>query len=86
MYCDALNARIHFYGERSLAITTREVKQILTAAGKNLPVIGQIGFPWGDHEGRKELIAGSVRERLAYSRDPSQQGVLQDGVVAFDRV
>jgi len=61
MYCDARNAGIHFYDGRPLAITTREVKQILTPAGKNLPVIGQIGFPWGDHEARKELIR-RVRE------------------------
>lgn len=56
MYCDSLNAGMHFYGEKPFAITARGVKQILAAAEKNPHVVVQIGFQWGAHPGRKELI------------------------------
>jgi predicted dehydrogenase len=46
MYCDALDAGIHFYGEKLLAVTTHGVKPILGAAAKNPPVMAQIGFQW----------------------------------------
>jgi predicted dehydrogenase len=46
MYCDALDAGIHFYGEKLLAVTTHGVKPILGAAAKNPLVMAQIGFQW----------------------------------------
>ncbi len=56
MYVDALNAGKHFYGEKPLAITMNEIRAILEARKKNPKVVVQIGFQWGAHRGRADVI------------------------------
>ncbi len=56
MYVDALNAGKHFYGEKPLAITMNEIRAILEARKKNPRVVVQIGFQWGAHQGRADVI------------------------------
>uniref|UniRef100_UPI0040492CFD Gfo/Idh/MocA family protein n=1 Tax=Candidatus Fervidibacter sp. TaxID=3100871 RepID=UPI0040492CFD len=56
MYVDALNAGKHFYGEKPIAITMNEVRTILEARKKNPKVVVQIGFQWGAHQGRADIV------------------------------
>ena len=56
MYVDALNAGKHFYGEKPIAITMNEIRAILEARKKNPKVVVQIGFQWGAHQGRADVV------------------------------
>jgi myo-inositol 2-dehydrogenase / D-chiro-inositol 1-dehydrogenase len=56
MYVDALNAGKHFYGEKPIAITMNEIRAILEAKKKNPKVVAQIGFQWGAHQGRADVV------------------------------
>jgi predicted dehydrogenase len=56
MYTDALNAGMHFYGEKPLGITASGVKSVLAAHAKSPKTCVQIGFQWGAHQGRKEIF------------------------------
>ncbi|KPL08979.1 hypothetical protein AMJ85_07415 [candidate division BRC1 bacterium SM23_51] len=56
MYVDAINAGMHFYGEKPLAITAEGVKAVNDAYKKNPNVIAQIGFQWGAHQARRDII------------------------------
>jgi len=61
MYVDLLNARMPFYGEKPLAITAWGVKRVQEAAKKNPGVCVQIGFQWGSHLARRDIMR-RVRE------------------------
>jgi myo-inositol 2-dehydrogenase/D-chiro-inositol 1-dehydrogenase len=56
MYIDAINAEKHFYGEKPLAITAWGVKEVNAAYKKHPKVVMQIGFQWGAHKGRGNII------------------------------
>ncbi|MCS7191597.1 MAG: Gfo/Idh/MocA family oxidoreductase [Armatimonadetes bacterium] len=56
MYIDAMNANKHFYGEKPIAITMNEIRAILEARKKNPKVVVQIGFQWGAHRGRADVV------------------------------
>jgi len=68
MYVDALNAGMHFYGEKPLAIAAGELKAVLEAYQAHKDVAVQIGFQWGAHPGRRELFKlvqdGAIGELL----------------------
>jgi predicted dehydrogenase len=68
MYADALEAGMHFYGEKPLAITAEGIHSVLAAKEKRPEVCVQIGFQWGAHEGRKDLFhrigSGEIGELL----------------------
>ncbi len=61
MYVDLLNAGMHFYGEKPLAITAWGARAVQEAATKHPEVCVQIGFQWGAHEARKDIMR-RVRE------------------------
>lgn len=63
MYVDAINAGKHFYGEKPLAITAWGLKAVNDAYKKNPSVVVQIGFQWGAHRGRADII-GKVQGGL----------------------
>ncbi|MCX8037637.1 MAG: Gfo/Idh/MocA family oxidoreductase [Candidatus Sumerlaeia bacterium] len=63
MYADALAAGKPFYGEKPLAITAKGVKALQEAAKSNPKVVVQIGFQWGAHPSRRDII-GKVRQGL----------------------
>lgn len=63
MYVDALNAGKHFYGEKPIAIKMNEIRGILEARKKNPRVVVQIGFQWGAHQGRADVVK-KVREGM----------------------
>jgi len=63
MYVDAINAGKHFYGEKPLAITAVGLKAVNEASKKRPDVVVQIGFQWGAHRGRADIIR-RVREGL----------------------
>jgi len=63
MYIDAINAGMHFYGEKPLAITAWGVKAVNEAYKKNPKVVMQIGFQWGSHPARRDII-NQVRDGL----------------------
>ena len=63
MYVDAINAGMPFYGEKPLGITAEGVKAVNEAHKKNPNVIFQIGFQWGAHPARRDIIQ-KVREGL----------------------
>lgn len=56
MYVDTLNADMHFYGEKPLAITSREIKLIEKAREAHKSVVVQIGFQWGASKARADAI------------------------------
>lgn len=56
MYVEALNADMHFYGEKPLAITARGVKWIQTTREQHPEVVVQIGFQWGANRARAHVI------------------------------
>lgn len=62
MYVDALNRGMPFYGEKPLAVTAEGVKAVNAAYEKH-PVVMQIGFQWGAHKARRDIIQ-KVREGL----------------------
>lgn len=55
MYVDAIKRGMPFYGEKPLAITAGGVKAVNDAYKQN-PVVMQIGFQWGSHEARRDII------------------------------
>lgn len=63
MYVDAINAEKHFYGEKPMAITVREIQLIHEAKKKHPNVVVQIGFQWGAHRGRADVVR-KVQEGL----------------------
>lgn len=63
MYTDAINAGMHFYGEKPLAITAAKLKEVNGAYRRNPSVVVQIGFQWGAHGARGDIIR-KVREGL----------------------
>jgi len=63
MYTDALNAGMSFYGEKPLAITAGGIRAVSEAAAKNPKAIVQIGFQWGAHPARREIVQ-KVRDGL----------------------
>jgi len=56
MYVEALQAGKHFYGEKPLAITAGEVKWLLRTREKHPDVVVQLGFQWGAHQGRADVV------------------------------
>ncbi len=68
MYVDALEADMHFYGEKPLAITATEVKEVQAAREDHPDVVVQIGFQWGAHQGRADVVgrarAGEIGELI----------------------
>ncbi len=56
MYVDAINAGKHFYGEKPLSITAWELKAVNEAYKNHPNVVVQIGFQWGAHKGRADII------------------------------
>jgi len=56
MYMDAIGAGKHFYGEKPLAITAWGLKAVNDAYKKNPNVVVQIGFQWGAHRARGDII------------------------------
>jgi len=56
MYLDAMAAGKHFYGEKPLAITVRELKRLQEARQRYPHVIVQIGFQWAAHQGRADIV------------------------------
>jgi myo-inositol 2-dehydrogenase/D-chiro-inositol 1-dehydrogenase len=56
MYVDALEAGMHFYGEKPMAITAKGVKWIQDARAAHSDVVVQIGFQWGGSPARAETI------------------------------
>jgi len=56
MYADAINAGMHFYGEKPLAITSGRLKAVNDAYKKHPNVVVQIGFQWGAHRARGDII------------------------------
>jgi predicted dehydrogenase len=62
MYVDAISRGMSFYGEKPLAITASGVKAVNAAYAKN-PVVMQIGFQWGAHQARRDIIQ-KVQEGL----------------------
>jgi len=63
MYVDAINSGMHFYGEKPLAITAGKLKAVNDAYRKHPNVVVQIGFQWGAHRARGDIIR-KVREGL----------------------
>ncbi len=63
MYIDAINAGMHFYGEKPLAITASKLKEVNAAYKRHPNVVVQIGFQWGAHRARGDIIR-KVREGL----------------------
>ena len=63
MYVDAINAGMHFYGEKPLAITAGKLKEVNDAYKRHPKVVVQIGFQWGAHRARGDIIR-KVREGL----------------------
>lgn len=63
MYIDAINAGMHFYGEKPLAITASKLKAVNAAYKRRPNVVVQIGFQWGAHRARGDIIR-KVREGL----------------------
>ncbi|NMD35250.1 MAG: Gfo/Idh/MocA family oxidoreductase, partial [Planctomycetes bacterium] len=61
MYTDALEAGMHFYGEKPLGITPACIRNVTAAWKKNPGVVAQMGFQWGAHLGRRNIIK-RVRE------------------------
>ncbi len=63
MYADTINAGKDFYGEKPLAITAWGLKAVNDAYKKNPQVVVQIGFQWGAHRARGDIIR-KVQEGL----------------------
>lgn len=56
MYVDCLNAKKHFYGEKPIAITVREIEMIQEARKRNPDVVVQIGFQWAASMSRADIV------------------------------
>lgn len=63
MYLDAINAGVHFYGEKPLAITASKLVELNDAYKKNPHVVVQIGFQWGASQARGDIVR-KVRDGL----------------------
>ena len=61
MFTDALEAGMHFYGEKPLGITPTCIRNATAAWKKNPGVVAQLGFQWGAHLGRRNIMK-RVRE------------------------
>ncbi|MBM4084846.1 MAG: Gfo/Idh/MocA family oxidoreductase, partial [Planctomycetes bacterium] len=56
MYLEALKANKHFYGEKPMAITVKEIKLIHEARQQHPNVVAQFGFQWGANRSRADAI------------------------------
>lgn len=63
MYLDCLNAKKHFYGEKPIAITVREIEMIQEARKRNPDVVVQIGFQWAASMARADIVR-KIREGI----------------------
>ncbi len=62
MFTDALNAGMHCYGEKPMGITPTCIRNVVEARKKNPDVVFQLGFQWGAHLGRRNIMQ-RVREQ-----------------------
>lgn len=56
MFREAMTAGKHFYGEKPMAITVREIELIQEAQRRNPKVVVQIGFQWGASRQRADIV------------------------------